>query len=60
MGISSGVQALAQTIPPIISGWVAATFSPTTSILVAADVVVFSGLVFLTWQNFKKGAKAKV
>lgn len=46
MGISSSVQALAQTIPAILSGFIAASLAPTTPLIVASILVIFSGLAF--------------
>jgi MFS family permease len=46
MGISSSVQALAQAIPAILSGFIAASLAPTTPLIVASILVIFSGLAF--------------
>ncbi len=46
MGISSSVQALAQTIPAILSGFIAASFASTTPLLFAAVIVTCSGIAF--------------
>lgn len=46
MGISSSVQALAQAIPAILSGFIAAYLVPTTPLIVASIVIICSGLVF--------------
>lgn len=46
MGISSSVQALAQAIPAILSGFVAAAFAPTTPLIFASIIVVISGFAF--------------
>lgn len=46
MGISSSVQALAQTIPAILSGFIAASLAPTTPLFVASIIIVISGLAF--------------
>ncbi len=46
MGISSSVQALAQAIPAVLSGFIAAALAPTTPLLIAAITIVISGLVF--------------
>ncbi|CAN5158709.1 tetracycline resistance MFS efflux pump [soil metagenome] len=46
LGISSSVQALAQTIPAILSGFIAASLSSTTPLLVGSATVVVAGLVF--------------
>lgn len=53
LGINASVSALAQTIPPIVSGFVAAAFAPTTPILVASGVVFVSWLVFLHARKIK-------
>lgn len=46
MGISSSVQALAQAIPALLSGFIAAALASTTPLLIAAITIVISGLVF--------------
>ena len=46
MGIGSSVQALAQFIPAVLSGFIAASLAPTTPILIAAIVIIASGFVF--------------
>lgn len=46
MGISSSVQALAQAIPAILSGFIAATLAPTTPLVIAAILIICSGLAF--------------
>ncbi len=47
LGISASVNALAQALPPLVAGFVAAAFAPTTPIVVASLFVFFSWLVFL-------------
>lgn len=47
LGVNSSVQALAQAVPPILSGFIAAKFSPETSIIVAVLVMLLSSFVFL-------------
>ncbi len=54
MGISTSVQALAQAIPPILSGYIAASLTAEAPIFVSGVVIVLSGLVFITF--FKKHA----
>jgi DHA1 family tetracycline resistance protein-like MFS transporter len=60
LGINSSVQSLAMSIPPILSGYLAARFLPETSILVASIVIFAAWLVFswgwrqktvCEWQN---------
>lgn len=46
LGINSSIQALAQSIPPIISGYVAARINPEFPIIVSALVVLASGILF--------------
>ncbi len=46
MGISSSVQALAQAIPAILSGFIAATLAPTTPLIIASILIICSGLAF--------------
>lgn len=46
LGINASVQALAQLIPPILSGFIAASFSPETPLIVASLIIIFSGGLF--------------
>lgn len=46
MGISASVQALAQAIPAILSGFIAASLAPTTPLVIASIVIIFSGIAF--------------
>lgn len=46
MGISSSVQALAQSIPAILSGFIAASLAPTTPLVIASILIICSGLAF--------------
>ena len=52
LGINASVQALAQSIPPLISGFVVVTFTPETPVLVAGVLMVVAGLVFVTARYF--------
>lgn len=47
LGINASVQALAQLIPPILSGFIAAAFSPETPLIVASGIIIFSGILFI-------------
>jgi DHA1 family tetracycline resistance protein-like MFS transporter len=51
LGVNSSVQALAQSIPPILSGFIAARFSPDTPLLVAVLVMAAAGLIFLIFYK---------
>ncbi len=46
LGINASVQALAQAIPPIISGFVAATLTPSTPIIIGGIVIMVGGIIF--------------
>ena len=47
MGINTSVSALAQSIPPILSGYIAAEITPQTPIIVASVVIIFAAFVFI-------------
>lgn len=60
LGINASVQALAQLIPPILSGFIAAIVAPETPILVASVIIILSGLLFiLTYKPQKSVAHIK-
>jgi MFS transporter, DHA1 family, tetracycline resistance protein len=46
LGINSSVTGLAQTVPPIIAGYMAALFSPIIPLYVAAAIVFLAGIIF--------------
>jgi DHA1 family tetracycline resistance protein-like MFS transporter len=56
LGINASVQALAQLIPPIISGFIAAAFAPETPLIIAAVIVITSGITFLLFYKPPKEA----
>ncbi len=47
LGINASVAALAQALPPIASGVIAATLTPSVTMIVAALIVISSGIIFL-------------
>lgn len=47
LGINSSVQALAQAIPPILSGFIAAGLAANAPIYVSSIVIVIAGLLFV-------------
>lgn len=47
LGISASVSSLAQSFPPILSGFIAAKFMPEATVLVASIVVFFAWLSFV-------------
>ncbi len=51
LGINSSVSALAMSIPPILSGYIAASLGANTSIWVAGVIIFISGAVF--WLFYK-------
>ncbi len=51
LGVNSSVQALAQALPPVLSGIIAATFSSDTPILVAVSVMLVSSFIFLLFYK---------
>ncbi len=46
LGINASVQALAQAIPPMLSGYIAASLSPEAPLIVSAIVIATAGFVF--------------
>jgi DHA1 family tetracycline resistance protein-like MFS transporter len=46
LGINASVQALAQAIPPMLSGFIAARLSPSAPIVVASLIMILGGIVF--------------
>lgn len=48
LGINASVQALAQSIPPMLSGFIAASLTPESPIVVSALVIMVAGFVFIT------------
>lgn len=46
MGVSSSVSFLAQSLPPIISGFIAAEIAPQAPLYFAAAILIIAGIVF--------------
>ena len=53
LGINTSITALAMVIPPILSGLIAAKFTPETPIWIAGFVMISSGVVFWTLYKSK-------
>lgn len=51
LGVNSSIQAMAQAIPPILSGFVAAVFIAVTPLIVGAGFIFVAGIVFLVNKN---------
>ena len=54
IGINSGIQALAQAMPPILSGFLAASLSLATPLLVSGSVLLLSGLLLFQFYKTPK------
>ena len=53
LGINASVQALAQAVPPMLSGFIAAELSPEMPILVGSAVIISGWVVFLLFHKPK-------
>ncbi|MHB8871128.1 MAG: MFS transporter [Candidatus Doudnabacteria bacterium] len=53
LGLNSSVQALAQAIPPMLSGFIAASLTPESPIFIASIFMLISGISFIFF--FRKG-----
>jgi len=54
LGLNASVQSLATSIPPILSGYIAATLAPESPIHVSAAVILVAGLVFIAFYRSRK------
>lgn len=54
LGISASIQALAQLVPPVLAGFIAAAFTPETPLLIAASIIIFSGIFFAVFHKPQK------
>lgn len=55
LGINASVLALAQTIPPVLSGYIAASIKPETPLIAASVVVFLSGVTFILFYKLPAG-----
>lgn len=46
LGINSSLNALAQAIPPILSGYIAAYLTPNGPLFISSALIIFAGLIF--------------
>lgn len=51
LGINASIQAVAQLLPPILSGFIAAAVAPQTPILIASIVVLLAGVLFTLYYK---------
>lgn len=54
LGVNSSIQALAQALPPVASGLIAATFSSETPMIVAVLVMLVASFIFLFFYKQPK------
>ncbi len=54
LGLNASVMALAQSIPPVLSGHIAAQLSPEAPIVVSSFVILIGGLVFVSFYRAKQ------
>lgn len=54
LGINGSLNALAMTIPPLISGVIAAIFKPEAPLMIASTIIILSGLYFI---NHLRGSR---
>lgn len=47
LGVNSSINTLGQSLPPILSGYIAALLSPNAPLMIAALAIFFAGLVFV-------------
>lgn len=55
LGINASVQALGQSIPPILAGYIAASIAFSTPIIVSSALIVIAGIVFTVFTIRKAG-----
>lgn len=53
LGVNSSVQAVAQAIPPILSGFLAAAFITGAPIIVGAGLIFIAAIIFLVNKNLR-------
>ncbi len=51
LGVSASVQALAQAIPAMLTGFIAAALTPSSPAIVAASVIVLCGIIFIIFYR---------
>lgn len=51
LGVNASIQALAQAVPPILSGFIAADLSPEAPIIVASSVMMLAAVIFLLFYK---------
>lgn len=51
LGVNSSINTLGQSLPPILSGYVAALLTPSAPIIISAMIIFFSGLIFVLFYK---------
>jgi MFS transporter, DHA1 family, tetracycline resistance protein len=51
LGVSASVQALAQAIPAMLSGFIAAALTPSSPAIVAASILILCGIIFAVFYR---------
>lgn len=51
LGVNASVQALAQTVPPVLSGFIAATIAARAPIFISGLTIILAGLVFVVFAR---------
>jgi DHA1 family tetracycline resistance protein-like MFS transporter len=51
LGVNSSINTLAQSLPPILSGYIAAFITPNAPIIVASISIFFAGIIFLLFYK---------
>jgi MFS transporter, DHA1 family, tetracycline resistance protein len=54
LGINTSLMALAQTIPPVLSGFIAVLLTPSTPIIVSSIIMAIAGIIFIKMYNPKE------
>ncbi len=57
LGINASIQSLAMSIPPILSGYIAANLEPNAPIIVSAATIFVAWLCFVLWYKPRPVAK---
>jgi MFS transporter, DHA1 family, tetracycline resistance protein len=47
LGVNSSINTLGQSLPPILSGYIAALITPTAPLIVSSIIVLFAAIIFL-------------
>ncbi len=51
LGVNSSINTLGQSLPPIMSGYLAAILTPSAPIIISAILILFSGLIFVVYYK---------